>query len=439
VSAAATETTSPAAAPAGDVTRARPLRAARVICVQFGAFAEAERQLAAGGAETFYGQRYSVDFMGRLAGQVEALTVLHVDRDDPEERLPSGVRSLGLQLYPPGRAARHLDLIRALARLRPTHLILQTPLPALIGWALVAGIRVLPILADSFGERSLRARAKAAVLARLLNNRRVEWVANHALAASLELVRIGVSPAKVLPFDWPALLSPDRYAPKPAPIAPELRAIFVGQMAEAKGPGDLIEAVARLAGLGGAGSRPWRATLVGGDNEALARRAAELKIGDRIQFVGRLPHDQIVPLMHEHDAVVVPSWHEYGEGLPMTIFEGLCSRTPLIVSDHRMFRLKVTDGEEALVFPARQPAALAACLDRLSRDGDLYRRLSAAGQAAAGDFFCPLKYDQLISRWLGGTPEDRRELASYCLASGRYQPTLAKRGQDVQAGSGRRN
>ena len=403
----------------------------RVVFVQFGAFAEAERRFAAGGAETFYAQKYSVELLSRLAKTVEDLTVLHVGRDDAEERLPSGVRSLGIQLYPPGQAPRHLDLIRALRRLRPDHLIAVSPLPYVIGWALLSGVRVLPILADSFGDERLKARLKAGVLARLLNNRRIDWVSNHALAASLDLARIGVSPAKVLPFDWPALIPADRFAPKEPPAGSELRAIFVGQMAEMKGPGDLIQAIALLKAAGGAGGRRWRATLVGGTNEALARKAQELGVADRVEFAGRVPHDSIVALMNQHDAVVVPSWHEYGEGLPMTIYEGLCSRTPLVVSDHRMFRLKVTHGEDALVFPARHPEALANSLDLLARDGDLYRRLSAAGQTAAADFFCPLKYDQLITRWLSGTEEDRRELASYSLASGRYDATLSKRGIEI--------
>ena len=61
--------------------------------------------------------------------------------------------------------------------------------------------------------------------------------------------------------------------------------------------------------------------------------------------------------MHAHDAVVVPSQHAYPEGLPMTIYDAYCSRSPLIASDHPMFRSKVIDDETAVVFGAGDASA----------------------------------------------------------------------------------
>jgi hypothetical protein len=45
-----------------------------------------------------------------------------------------------------------------------------------------------------------------------------------------------------------------------------------------------------------------------------------------------------------------------------------------------------------------------------------------------------LKYHELISRWLSNTAEDRAFLATYSLASGRYDALLGKRGVRVPAG-----
>src|SRR5450432_170058 len=360
----------------------------RLSFVQFGPFGEAERRFAAGGSETFYAQRYSVDFVGSLASKVEDLTVIHLSRDDAEDRLPSGVRSLGIELYPKGRRPRYLDVLAALRRVRPDHLIVSTPASFLIGWALLSKVRVLPLLADSFGEGGTKAKVKAGLLAQLLNSRRVDWVANHNLAASMDLARIGVAPEKILPYDWPALVSPMEIQPKAPPTSAERRIAYVGQVGETKGVGDVIEAVALL-NARKEGPR-WRATIAGGANEALAAKATALGVGAEVDFVGRVAHERIVPLMNEHDVVVIPSWQEYPEGLPMTIYEGLCSRTPLVASDHRMFKLKLIHEENALIFPARQTAALAESLDRLSRDGAPYTRLSEQGKNAAADFFCPL-------------------------------------------------
>jgi glycosyltransferase involved in cell wall biosynthesis len=390
----------------------------RLTILQFGPYAEAARRFQSGGAETFYGQRYSVEFVGTLASKMEDVTVLHLSRDDPEERLPSGVRSLGLEFYRPSRRPRYLDLARTLHRLRPDHMIVCSPISAVFGWTLARRIRTLPLFADSFHARNAKDKLKLALLVRLLNNARIEWVSNHNIAASLDLERIGVRPAKVLPFDWPALLSPADRPSKTLRADPILRLIYVGQVIESKGVGDLIDAISVLK-KSERGPR-WRASIVGGHDEALERRVKDKGLDGEIEFVGRVSHDQVVQLMSEHDAVIVPSRPEYPEGLPMTIYEGLCSRTPVVASDHPMFRLKLKHRDTALVFRAGDPASLAECLQELGTDGPLYARLSSAADRAAADFFCPLKFDELITRWLDNRDEDRRILSTFSLSSGRY-------------------
>jgi glycosyltransferase involved in cell wall biosynthesis len=390
----------------------------RVVFVQYGAYAEAARRLSSGGPETFYAQRYSVEFVADLARRMVDVVVLHLGHDDPEERLPSGVRSVGIDLYPQGRPGRHLEMLQILSRLRPTHIVLVSPLPLVLAWALARGVRTLPLFADSFRERGLRARAKSALLALLLNNSRVDWVSNHNIAASMELVRIGVSPSKVLPFDWPAFLSPSERPAKELQTTGDVSVAYVGQIAESKGVGDLIDAVGALA-RAASGPRV-RATIVGGHDPAFVARARALGIESRIEFLGRIAHDDIVPLMSRHDIVVVPSRHEYPEGLPMTIYEAFCSRTPIIASDHPMFSAKLRDRENAVIFRAGDVGELADRIRLLAEDAALYSRLSRNGEAAADTFFCPLKYHELIWRWLTNTAEDRQVLSAFSISSGRY-------------------
>jgi glycosyltransferase involved in cell wall biosynthesis len=390
----------------------------RLVILQFGPYAEVARRLAAGGAESFYAQKYSIDYVTKLAGRVGDLTVLHLNRDDPEERHRSGVRSLGLELYPPKRRARYFALLRELRRLAPTHLIVLSPLIPVMAWALARGIKLLPLFADSFRADGLRAKLKCALLGRILNNRRIDFVSNHNLAASLDLVRIGVSAAKVLPFDWPALFSPAQMLPKQLPPAGDLKLVYVGQVSESKGVGDIIEAVRDL--RDSPVGRTWRATIVGGYDESLASRVKSLGLEGLVTFAGRLSHDDVIPFMNQHDVVVVPSRHEYPEGLPMTIYEGLCSRTPIVASDNPMFMIKMQDEQSALIFAAGNSARLAEKIRRLETDPALYARLSQGADLAATEFFCPLKYHELIDRWLGGSEEDREILSSFSIASGRY-------------------
>lgn len=390
----------------------------RVVFVQFGSFGEAVARFARGGPEMFYAQRYSVEFVQSLAGEGTDVAVVNLLQDEEEVFLGDHLRSVGVELFPPGRRARWLALWRVLQGLRPERLILATPLPMVLAWALAMGIDVLPVFADSFRSRGLKANVSARFLGRLLSNEKIAFVGNHNLAASLELVRLGVAPQKVLPWDWPALLSAGDRPAKSIPSGPPWRVLYVGQVSEPKGVGDLIDAVAALQ-KDGRGSH-WRLRIAGGTNAALAERVAGHGLGEAVAFLGRIPHAEVVPLMSDHDVVVVPSRHEYPEGLPICLFEAFCSRTPLVTSDHPMFRLKVANETNALVVPAGQPMPLARALARLVAEPELYARLSNAGEAAAAAFFCPLKLPELVARWLRRTEDDLRVLSSFSLASGRY-------------------
>jgi glycosyltransferase involved in cell wall biosynthesis len=392
----------------------------RLTILQFGSYADAVHRFEQGGSETFYAQKYSVDFVAQLAAGAEDVSVVHLLDDAPEERLPSGVRSLGLRFYPQGGRPRHVELIRTLERLRPDHLIVGSPVVAALAWGWMRRVRTLPLFADSFPIGGPRSRLKLLLLARILNSDRIDWVANHNLAASLELVRIGVAASKVLPYDWPELMGLTDRAPRQLLRSRERSVAFVGQLIESKGVGDLLEALALL------NARPagpvWRATIVGSSvvDAGFQRKARELGLESRVHFTGRVPHDEVIPLMARHDVVVVPSRHGYPEALPMTIFEALCSRTPIVASDHPMFSLKLNDGRDALLFPAGDAAALAGRLDSLVTDPELYARLSSRSREAAAGFFCPLKFDELITAWLNDRPEDRDLLSTFSLSTGRY-------------------
>ena len=124
----------------------------------------------------------------------------------------------------------------------------------------------------------------------------------------------------------------------------------------------------------------------------------------------------VLETMRTHDAVLVPSRHEYPEGLPITIYEALCTWTPVVASDHPMFRQRLVPDRNALVFEASKPASLAAAVARLMTDPALYRSLSKVGGEAAENYLCPLKWHDLIDTWLRGGAEDDEYLSSFSLA-----------------------
>lgn len=97
---------------------------------------------------------------------------------------------------------------------------------------------------------------------------------------------------------------------------------------------------------------------------------------------------------------MVPSRHTYPEGLPNVIYEGLASRTPLVLSDHPAFLGRVAHETAGLVFAAGDPGSLAATLVRLSRSHDLYHRLSQHAAACHDALYLGLEWERLMTLFL---------------------------------------
>ena len=201
------------------------------------------------------------------------------------------------------------------------------------------------------------------------------------------------------------------------------RLIYVGGLIETKGVGDAIQAVSRLRKRG----RQVELTIIGrGDSEKFKKLAVTEQVEQQVYFVGPKSHPEVLAAMRDHDAVLVPSHWAYPEGLPMTLYEALCTRTPLLTSDHPMFALRIRDRVNALVFPERDPAAFAERIDELASSPELYVKLSNAAEKAADGYLCPLKYDRLISDFL--TPTERSKLRDYSLANYAILDSILRQG-----------
>jgi len=169
-------------------------------------------------------------------------------------------------------------------------------------------------------------------------------------------------------------------------------------------------------------------TIVGADPEGAMRAEADrLNLGGAIKFVGVVANEEIPEKMREADAVVVPSRHEYPEGLPLTIYEALAARTPIIASDHPMFAGAISHEHSALTFRASDSMSLADAIDRLSQDADLYGNISANSEAAWKDLQLPVTWGDLIEKWLADDQMGRQWLLEHTLNSGLYDAQIAAR------------
>src|SRR5690606_1402073 len=141
----------------------------------------------------------------------------------------------------------------------------------------------------------------------------------------------------------------------PAPRAGErLRALFVGRLTNWKGVDTLLLAVRDLpeVDLAIVGDGPERPAL-----EALAR---QLGLGGRAAFLGRLGRAETRREMLRSHVLVLPSLYE---GLSHTLLEAGAVGLPCIASRCGGNPEVIADGENGLLVPPEDPAALGAALE----------------------------------------------------------------------------
>jgi glycosyltransferase involved in cell wall biosynthesis len=393
----------------------------RLTIVQYGGdYREAWERFDRGGKANYQAQRYSVSFVGSLAKRLEQVSIICALTDEPYDvMLPNKVRAIGAGLrdgFDPH------ELISPVARTEPTRLTMVTPLVPVLNWAHRHRVRTITTLADSFRNDGLRSRLRHMRLAHVLNRRHVEWAGNHGVGACLSLFRIGVRQDKIIPWDWPPSHRPSEGASRTLNQSRPLRLVYVGSVTEDKGVGDLLRALHQV------GPSKPSLTIIGRDPDGrMAELAASLGMSDQVDFAGVIPNEDVPTAMRAADAVVIPSRHEYPEGLPLTIYEALAARTPIIASDHPMFHGALTHEENAIVFPAADALALGSAIKRLGSDPELYAKLSSNSEAAWRALQLPVTWGALIEHWLRDTPEDMKWLRDHSLASGIYEEQIAAR------------
>lgn len=119
-------------------------------------------------------------------------------------------------------------------------------------------------------------------------------------------------------------------------------------------------------------------TIAGTGPEAPALRALVAKLGleSSVKLVGRLDRDEAAAIYREADVALNPSTVD---NMPNSVLEALASGVPVVSTDVGGVPYMVEDGITALLVPPRDPAAMAAAVERLLDDPKLASRLASAG------------------------------------------------------------
>jgi glycosyltransferase involved in cell wall biosynthesis len=159
-----------------------------------------------------------------------------------------------------------------------------------------------------------------------------------------------------------------------------LSLLFVGRLIPEKGIFETLTAFAAI-------SDRHRCRLVvvgdGPQAAALAQRAADLGVLDRVAFKGFLEGEPLEQVYRTADIFVFPS---YREGFPTALTEAMAAGLPVVTTRTRGMADHLTDNVNALLVSPRDTVALTAALESLVTDADMRHRMSVANVTKVTEF-----------------------------------------------------
>lgn len=156
-----------------------------------------------------------------------------------------------------------------------------------------------------------------------------------------------------------------------------LRIVFLGRLVAPKGVAELVDALSNPSVL----ALPWTAILAGDGEVAKYRNKIEEKgLADRIELPGWIDTDAVDSALSESSIFVLPSHHE---NLPLSMLEAMAYGLCCIVTPVGSVEDVIDNGENGIVIPVGDTAALAEALLSVLQNNQLRNRL---GNRAREDF-----------------------------------------------------
>ncbi|HJU87620.1 MAG TPA: glycosyltransferase family 4 protein [Gemmatimonadota bacterium] len=197
-------------------------------------------------------------------------------------------------------------------------------------------------------------------------------------------------PVTVIPYGVP--LPEDEPGDRGQPAGPP-RILFVGRLVARKGVDRLLEALATIA------DREWRLEIVGfgPERDPLERRATDLGLSGRVEFLGRVSNDALVAAYRRAACFVLPATLDERadtEGLGVVLLEAMSYGVPVIATRRGGIVDIVEDGRTG-VLVEDEPEELARAVASILDDPQRGRALGSAGRASVRERF---GWDSIVDR-----------------------------------------
>lgn len=157
--------------------------------------------------------------------------------------------------------------------------------------------------------------------------------------------------------------------------------LFLGRLEQRKGLKYLIRAFVAIKR-----QRPdTRLIVVGtGPLEAEYRRAVAASGLQDVVFTGFVSEDEKVQLLHTADVYCAPATG--GESFGIVLLEAMAAGAPVVASNIPGYASVLTDGQEGLLVPPKDEAALARAVLRLLNDPGERQRMATVGKLTAQEY-----------------------------------------------------
>jgi glycosyltransferase involved in cell wall biosynthesis len=150
---------------------------------------------------------------------------------------------------------------------------------------------------------------------------------------------------------------------------------------------------------------------VPGYKKRLDALVEELHLTQSVEFLGSVSEERHRRALNEAHVFVLAS---LDEGVSVAAMEAMAMQTPSVVTDVGGMRELVDPGRDALMVPAKDPAALTQAILRILRDSGMALRLSEASRQKVAQRFHHRRSAEALAECLGQAPPKSNSSESGC-------------------------